>query len=216
MKKNFQSKIFLEIEGNKYFKRNLSTNEKKNFSIDLLTKSIEKKIKNKKKKYNILEVGCSTGHRLYYLKKKFNFHKYYGVDPSSDSIRYIKTNFKKIKATRGTAENLNFNNQKFDIVILGFCLYLCDDEDLFKIASEVFRILKNGGTLFIEDFIVGKPKYVKYKHRKNILCRKMNYTLMFNWHPKLNLVNKKVYFSGPKKLKKLNRKISVIEISKKI
>ena len=214
MKKNYQSQIFFEKEGNEYFKRNLIKNEKFLFSNDLLTKTIEKKISKKGEKYNILEIGCCTGHRLYYLKKKFTLHNYYGVDPSSDSINYIKKNFKEIKGSRGTADILKFSDQKFDIVILGFFLYLCDDEDLFKISSEVFRVLKKGGTLFIEDFIVSKPKYVKYKHRKNIFCRKMNYTLMFNWHPKLHLVNKKIYFSGSKKLKQIYRKVTVVELKK--
>lgn len=213
MKNINQSQIFLLNEGDKYFLRNIEQNKKKNFSNDILTSLVKNKIK-RRKNYRVLEIGCSSGHRLKFLKDKYNKNFYFGIDPSALAINFIKRNFKTIKAYQQTANSIKFKKESFDIVILGFCLYLCDDKDLFKISSEVFRILKKKGNIFIEDFIIKKPKYVPYKHKKGIFCRKMNYIAMFSWHPRIKLLRKKTYLTPKNNLNKVNRTVTVAELQK--
>jgi len=57
-----------------------------------------------------------------------------------------------LDARVGTADVIPFQDKSFDIVIFGFCLYLCDRDDLFKIAAEADRVLKTPGWLLIKDF----------------------------------------------------------------
>ena len=45
----------------------------------------------------------------------------------------------------GTADKLPFEDQSVDILVYGFCLYLCDREDMFNIAAEANRVIKSSG-----------------------------------------------------------------------
>ena len=215
LKKNnkflFKKKIFLNKEGNAYFLRNKDLN--RNFKKDLLTKIIEKKLINSNKK-NILEIGCGDAGRLNYLKSKFNNYNYFGLDPSALAIKFGKKINSKLKLKIGEASELKFEDNKFDIVIFGFCLYLCDDNDLFKISSECFRVLKKNGFIIIQDFITSKLIYNNYHHEKNIKSRKMDYIKMFNWHPKIVLQTRNKYLIP--KNKKLNENFITIAVLKKI
>jgi ubiquinone/menaquinone biosynthesis C-methylase UbiE len=74
---------------------------------------------------------------LSFFKSKKNV-KLFGIDPSQNVIEEANKN--GITAKVGTADLLDFNDDKFDIVIFGFYLYLCDRKDLFKIASEANRV----------------------------------------------------------------------------
>ena len=55
----------------------------------------------------------------------------YGIEPSAQAVAAACA--KGINVMQGTADVLPFDNQSFDIVIFGFCLYLCDREDLFEL-----------------------------------------------------------------------------------
>jgi len=78
-------------------------------------------------------------------------------------------------------------------LIYNFCLYLSDDEDLIKIIFEADRVLKKNGIIFILDFYHKKTKYIKYIHHKDIYSRKMNYSKLFLWHPKYELIKIKKF-----------------------
>jgi len=184
-----QKEIFLNGEGDAWFERNQAQIKTIKYEED----SIVKSILNIKQKdiniQNIIEVGCGGGERLSSLKKAAGFNVH-GIDPSAEAIKNAhKLN---ITATIGTAEKLIIESKSIDVLILGFCLYLCDDEDLFKIAFEVDRVLKNSSWLIIKDFEAGDIKYNKYKHTENIQSRKMNYSKMFLWHPNYSLAEKKI------------------------
>ncbi len=201
----------MEKEGNAYFLRNSNVN--RNFKKDKLTKIIEKKLINSNRK-NILEIGCGDAKRLNYLKNKFYNNNYFGLDPSTFAIKFGKKINSKLKLKVGEASELKFDDNKFDIVIFGFCLYLCDDDDLFKISSECYRVLKNNGFIIIQDFITSKLIYNDYHHEKNIKSRKMDYIKMFKWHPKIVLQSKSRYLIP--KNKKLNENFVTIAVLKKI
>ena len=125
----------MKSEGDNFFLRNKDAwfNDK-----DLIVEKVVKLDKKKKIK-SVLEIGCGDGWRLDLIKKKIN-SKCYGVEPSKKAIKCSKN--KNIKIIRGTAEKLGFKNLKFDVLIYGFCLYLVDAEDLFKVVYEADKILK--------------------------------------------------------------------------
>ena len=83
---------------------------------------------------SVLEVGCSNGWRLEAFRKTYAI-RCWGIDPSADAIKEGKTLFPQISLVRGTADSLPFGADMFDLVIFGFCLYLCDREDLFKLHT---------------------------------------------------------------------------------
>jgi hypothetical protein len=69
------------------------------------------------------------------------------------------------------------------LVIYGFCLYLCDRRDLFRIVAEGDRVLTNGGHLVIYDFLPQAPHRRDYHHDSRVLSFKMNYAEMFCANP---------------------------------
>lgn len=74
---------------------------------------------------------------------------------------------------QGYAHNITFED-KFDLVILGFFLYLVDREDYLKVMSEADRLTKSGGFLAIIDFDTSFPYSNQYVHKKNMYSHKIN------------------------------------------
>ena len=169
-----QSEIFMKSEGDNWFKRNRNAN----FGKDYPLIEIEKIIKNfkEKKKLNILEIGCSHGKRLSELQEKYNC-KCFGIEPSHLAIKNKINN--KVNIKRGTAERLDFPKKKFDIIFFGFCLYVIDVDDLFLVAAEANRVLKDNGYVIIWDFDSKVPMWKNYKHHKKILTFKFEFVKIF-------------------------------------
>lgn len=205
-----QKKIFLEYEGDNYYERNKKKLFNKDYAKDKVVILVKSLIKSKRKKVNILDIGCCSGLKLNYLEKNFSNIGAYGIDPSRKAI--LSNNNKKINLKISTADKIPFK-VRFDIVILSFCLYLCDDDDLFKISSEVYRVLNKNSYIIIEDFIKKKITYNNYKHQNFIKSRKMNYVSMFNWHPKIKLQKKINYIFTNNNNK--NNRISIALLKKK-
>lgn len=183
-----QSKIFMKTEGDNWFKRNQNTD----FGKDYPLIEIEKIIKSfkDKKKINILEIGCSQGKRLSKIQKKYKCNCF-GIEPSHLAI---KNNInKKVNIKRGTAEKLDFPKKKFDIIFFGFCLYVIDVDDLFLVASEANRVLKENGYIIIWDFDSKAAKWTNYKHDKKILTFKFEFVKIFLWNPLFKLLRTKKY-----------------------
>jgi ubiquinone/menaquinone biosynthesis C-methylase UbiE len=128
----------------------------------------------------VLEIGCGDGTRLAWLKDNLNADCY-GIEPSAQAVAVACA--KGLNVQQGTADVLPFDDQSFDIVIFGFCLYLCDREDLFRIASAADRVLRAPGWLMILDFFSPMPRAKTYHHSPGVQSYKMDYRTLFNWHP---------------------------------
>lgn len=128
----------------------------------------------------VLEVGCSSGWRLEKLRDTRGW-SVYGVDPSQSAI--TKAMSRGINAQVGTAEKLAYPNNSFDLIIFGFCLYIADREDLFSIASEANRVLKDDSWVGILDFWSAKHRSVNYAHHPDVKTHKFDNTQIFSWHP---------------------------------
>ena len=130
----------------------------------------------------LLEIGCSNGMRLENLRTTFG-GECFGLDPSADAVRDGIARFPDLSLCTGTAEQLPFGDDSFDTIIFGFCLYLCDRKDLFKIACEADRCLRDCGNLVIKDFDPPFPYKNKYAHMEGVFAHKMDYSRMFSWNP---------------------------------
>jgi ubiquinone/menaquinone biosynthesis C-methylase UbiE len=135
----------------------------------------------------VLEIGCSDGARLSALHETFS-SECSGIDPSADAVRSAQLRAKNLDISVGTADKLAFADSQFDLVIFGFCLYLCDVSDHFKIASEADRVLADGGVLVVYDFSSPIPFKNEYIHKPGIWSYKMDWAKMFTWHPSYRLI----------------------------
>lgn len=179
-----QKNIFLEKEADKYFERN------KNAEISVqLKKSLSLMAQNLKPNAKVLEIGCSDGRNLNFLKEQFGF-VCYGLDPSQNAINEGSKLYKDLNLSVGTAEHLPYENEEFDLIFFGFCLYLVDRQHLSKTVAEADRILKNQGFLSIIDFDVAFPKKRIYKHTSGVFSYKMDYSKLFLAYPHFVHVDK--------------------------
>lgn len=149
-----QSDLMLKAAGDSWLKRNRKDLGKNEDPIDELIVKLPSH-------FNVLEIGCSNGWRLKKLHDKYGC-AVYGIDPSEIGIEEAIAS--GINAIRGTADNLPWADDSFDLVILGFCLAFIEPEDWFKVAHETTRVLKEHGRLIIYDFISVRPHKRLYSH----------------------------------------------------
>ena len=177
-----QKLLFTENEGNAFFHRNKKYRNKIDMSIDPIVLELDylfkiNAINFKNKKLKILEVGCGDGLRGSHIKKSIDCD-YYGIDPSSDAVNFCNNN--GLIASVSTADKLLFKDNFFDIVIFGFCLYLCDREDLNEISNEASRVLNNKSWVIIMDFFSKHKSHNAYHHLEGVKSYKTDYRDIFD------------------------------------
>lgn len=185
--KNKQKNIFIASEGDAWFDRNHETVNRRNYDctdpiVQAVDHCLENSVKSRQNSggLTLLEIGCGEGRRLQWLQEKRKL-QCSGVEPSPKAVMLAKS--RGIEAENGTADDLPFLDGIFDFVVFGFCLYLCDREDLFKIAHEADRVLKKTGWLIIHDFFSNTLTDKPYHHLEGIRSYKMDYRKLWDWNP---------------------------------
>lgn len=128
---------------------------------DFFMDPIEKKFLNKLRKKllskaegKILEIGSGTGVNF----ELYESHDVVAIEPN-DKLRaesLNKVNNKTIKVISGDAENLEFEDDEFDTVVV--MLVLCTIPNNKKALLEIKRVCKIGGTILVLEHIKHKNK----------------------------------------------------------
>jgi len=186
-----QKQAFLDSEGDRFYERNRNVLEPTGESAakDRVLGAINAANFQPR---SVLEIGCSNGWRIEALRKSRGA-KCHGIDPSADAIRDGRALFPELALEQGTADALPFADNTFDLLIFGFCLYLCDRKDLFKIACESDRVLNDDGHIAILDFHPPFAYRNEYKHLAGMSSYKMNYATMFSWNPAYTLLSQTAF-----------------------
>ena len=180
-----QKSIFLSGEGDAWFERNLPALGRKEQDLvvnELLNLQVQPKL--------VAEVGCGEGERLSLLRKKFG-STCWGFDPSTKAVDHGRSTYPDIKFEIGTADKIELPDSSVDTLIFGFCLYLADPGDYFKIAAEADRVLIDGGLVVILDF---SPSHVfknSYSHKPGVFAHKIDLSRLFTWNPAYRLINRR-------------------------
>lgn len=172
-----QSIIFLKGEAARWWDRNRDKIDPYN---DPVIKAIEVA---GIRPQRVLEYGCADGWRLCLLDERFDLDRCVGVDPLGEGMPYWP---KEIRIHKLTCDaKLLYSRGEFDLIIFGFCLYLCDREDLFGIVCEADRLLMDGGHIIIHDFnTYVEPAFSRvYEHDTRVKSYHMNHGNMFLSHP---------------------------------
>lgn len=107
---------------------------------------------------HVLDVGCGTGYALSLLKEKAVQRKVegsvfgVGLDLSETMVAATAKNVAGVKGVVGDAEALPFANDCFD---LSLCTSVAQWCELSKVAQELVRVTKPGGTLVLSTFVDG-------------------------------------------------------------
>ena len=172
-----QDNVFLNSEGDNWFKRNMNGLEgaqDHDFVINLI------QLYNITPK-NVLEIGASNGWRLNEINRIYDCNCI-AVEPSELAIEAGKEKYPDIEFHRAVANELPFDNdRKFDLVIINFVFHWIGREQLFKSVSEIDRVISDSGFLIIGDFMPDSPNKVKYHHIKDegVWTYKQDYTRLF-------------------------------------
>ena len=99
-----------------------------------------------------LDVACGTGISTFALVKKTGGKgEFHGVDISEGMLEVARRSAEAqgldVRFTKGDAENLNYPDAKFDIVISNMSLQFFPDKP--RALSEIRRVLKPGGRLAV-------------------------------------------------------------------
>lgn len=185
-----QRDIFLDGEGDAYFRRNSSAYaaqqaDRSSLPLAVLRNYLQPGAR-------VLEVGCANGLNLETLRREAGCAGS-GIDPSAQAIENGRREFPDLDLHRGTADALPFADASFDLVWFGFCLYVTDRALLPRVAAEADRVLKDGGYVAIVDFDPDAPVQRRYRHAQGVSTYKTDHARMFLGFPQYVLVEKRPF-----------------------
>ncbi|OUL35640.1 SAM-dependent methyltransferase [Nostoc sp. T09] len=98
----------------------------------------------------ILDLCCGSGQSTQFLVKYSQ--NVTGLDASPLSLKRAKQNVPSASYVEAFAENMPFVDGEFDVVHTSVALHEMETEQLHKIITEVYRVLKPGGVFTLVDF----------------------------------------------------------------
>lgn len=141
--------------------------EEKEFPTPFQIKEFEKYVS---PEMRILDVGCGYGRTLNELYA-LSFKNLTGIDYSQGMINRGLRLFPYLNLMKTDGEKIPFGDNEFDAVILLAVLTSSyKDEDQENIISEISRVLKDNGILYINDYLINHDernlkRYNKYKDK---------------------------------------------------
>jgi len=101
---------------------------------------------------DILEVGCGRGGGLSYINRYLSPNSATGIDLSKKGIDFCRQYYsnERLEFLHGNAQNLNFKDNAFDVVLNIESSHRYDQME--KFLAEVYRVLKPGGFFLFADF----------------------------------------------------------------
>ncbi len=111
-----------------------------------------------KKDSFIVDYGCGYGRTLNELYIQ-GFNNLLGFDFASDMIERGKSEFPCLDLRTSKNDKIDCNSNSVDMVIL-FAVLTCitDDEKQEELIHEINRVLKPGGVIYINDFLVNSDE----------------------------------------------------------
>lgn len=106
----------------------------------------------------VVDLGSGAGFDAFLVAKKVGDNgKVIGVDMTEEMIEKAKANaekynYKNTEFRLGDIEELPIENNSVDVIISNCVINLAPDKD--KVFSESYRILKQGGKMFVSDIVL--------------------------------------------------------------
>jgi ubiquinone/menaquinone biosynthesis C-methylase UbiE len=99
--------------------------------------------------YKVLDYGCGDGLMTFFAEKQFQKSKFYGIDPSSESIKEAQANFKSIEFSVLYNNIMPYANDSMDFVFAAGVFHHIPFDEHQQCISEIFRVLKPSGTFIL-------------------------------------------------------------------
>jgi len=105
----------------------------------------------------ILDLGCGTGrHTIYLLENGF---KVYGCDASESALNIAKEIIKNAEFKKCDMTSLLYEDNYFDGILCHFVIQHGKIEQIKKAISEIYRVLRKEGNLYLSVPSVKHPEY---------------------------------------------------------
>lgn len=115
----------------------------------------------------ILDYGCGYGRTLAELAQA-NYHNVVGTDFSEGMLRRSQREIPNSSLVRCDGTTLPIKSECFDAVLL-FAVLTCipEDDDQQAVLTEVRRVLRPGGLLYISDLLVNQDQRNRQRYEHN-------------------------------------------------
>jgi cyclopropane fatty-acyl-phospholipid synthase-like methyltransferase len=116
------------------------------------------------RKQKILDIGCGTGHFLYYLKKK-GLKDYIGIDISEQQIKFCKSKITKKVEKADIFDYLKKNEKKYNFILANDFLEHIKHDKVYEFLNLVYQSLKNGGIFTLRVPNMSNPFSIDSRYR---------------------------------------------------
>lgn len=180
LKETQQTKVWQGEFGRSYTDRNTLSPEQLdklwlgNYGISRseITRSFLSKVP---KGARILEVGCNVGNQLLVFKEQ-GFRDLTGLEIQSYAIEVAKKRVSSACFTQGSALDLPFEDQSFDLVFTSGVLIHIAPPDLPRAMSEIHRCTRR--YIWGSEYFSAEPASVNYRGHESLLW-KMDYAHLY-------------------------------------
>lgn len=189
-----QEQVFINQEADNWFLRNKKTIIEKQKENDYCYTLIKNNL-DCTKITSVLELGCSNGYKLNFLKELFtNCTKFIGTDASKLAIDDGKERY-GLELYQNSLYNFTYPEQ-FDLIIVNFVLSWIDRSLLYKSIAAIDSLLKDNAYLCLGDFFPHFPHKRIYHHytKDPVYTYKLDYTKLFTASNYYQLLNENIYF----------------------
>jgi pseudaminic acid biosynthesis-associated methylase len=138
----------------------------------------------------ILEVGCNTGMQLACLQT-MGFTALYGIELQDYAVQKAKEYTAGINIIQGSAFDLPFKDQFFDLVFTSGVLIHISPENLPKVFAEMYRCTKK--YLWGFEYYAENTTSINYRGNKGFLWKANYGKLMRDQFSDLKLVKEQLY-----------------------
>ncbi len=127
------------------------------------------------KNIRVLEVGTNVGTQLLCLQRA-GFRNLYGIELQTHAVELARTGTKEIEIVQGSAFNIPFQNDYFDLVFTSGVLIHIAPKDIVRVQDEMHRCSRQ----YIWGFEYYSDKYVQVKYREeDDLLWKADFSALF-------------------------------------
>lgn len=146
----------------------------------------------------VLEVGCADCGRLNVIRTRFGCDVV-GLEASEQAVSTGRRIHSGVEIHAGVAPDAleEFTAEgSFDLIIVGFLMYVLPRSGLFQLAAGVDRLLAIDGHVVVHDFLFPVNSTRDYAHDASLKTFKTNPSDAWIWSPNYILVDRNVYRGG--------------------
>jgi pseudaminic acid biosynthesis-associated methylase len=148
--------------GDEYVERNLGAyDERRGF-----WRSVMASVKPR----TVLEVGCNVGGNLQWVAEKVPAPNITGIDVNQRALAQLRSRVPGVNGVWGSARDLPFEDQSFDLVFTMGVLIHQPDESLPEVMDEMVRVAKR--YVLCGEYFDNETKEVHYRGHSNALFRR--------------------------------------------